>query len=190
MIRTAEASLPPREHVTTAGSVKSLVAVVMLVATILMVLFDSAALITVWRGPIVYPGIQFTTRGSDVLIAEVTDPAVSRLGVRAGQAIGWQGRSKWRAAWPHAGDTITVATPSGPVVLRAQHQAMTTAPMIVAFASNRNGSTIDPEERRLLRRLCAAAAVAYDAVALAETRQELAALKSRDASSSGQRAPV
>ena len=135
MIRTAETSLPPREHVTTAGSVKSLIAVVMLVATILMVMFDSAAFITAWQGPIAYPGVQFTMRGSDVLIAEVTDPAVSRLGVRTGQAVRWQGRSEWRAALPRTGDTVTVATPSGPVVLRALHQPLTTALVVVAFAS-------------------------------------------------------
>jgi hypothetical protein len=135
MLRTADASMPPREHVTTAGSVKSLVAVVMLVATILMVLFDSAALITVWQGPIAYPGVQLTTRGSDVLIGEVTDQAVSRLGVRPGQVVRWQGRSEWRAAFPRAGDAISGATPSGPVVLRALHQPMTTALMVVAFAS-------------------------------------------------------
>jgi hypothetical protein len=52
---------------------------------------------------------------------------------------------------------------------------------VALYGRHRNGSTIDPEERGLLRQLCTAAAVAYDAVALAETRQELAALKSGSA---------
>ncbi len=48
---------------------------------------------------------------------------------------------------------------------------------VALYGRHRNGSAIDPEERRLLRRLCEAAAVAYEAVALAQARAELIALR-------------
>lgn len=48
---------------------------------------------------------------------------------------------------------------------------------IAFYGRHRNGTAIDPEERDLLTRLCDAAAVAYEAVALAQAREELAALR-------------
>jgi K+-sensing histidine kinase KdpD len=49
---------------------------------------------------------------------------------------------------------------------------------IALYGRHRNGTAIDPEERRLLYRLCEAAAVAFEAVALAEAKEELAAMRS------------
>jgi hypothetical protein len=45
------------------------------------------------------------------------------------------------------------------------------------YGRHRNGSAIDPEERRLLSRLCDAGAVSYEAVALVQAREQLAALR-------------
>ncbi len=49
---------------------------------------------------------------------------------------------------------------------------------IALYGRHRNGTAIDPEERQLLRRLCEAAAVAFEAVDLAQAREELAAMRS------------
>jgi hypothetical protein len=48
---------------------------------------------------------------------------------------------------------------------------------IAFYGCHHNGTGIDPEERNLLTRLCDAAAVAYEAVALAQAREELAVLR-------------
>ncbi len=107
----------------------------MLVATILFVLFDSAALITVWKGWIQYQGVDFTQQGARVVVADVTDPTLYRRGVRPGQTIGWRGRSEWRAAFPRPGDTVQVNTPSGRVPVRAAYQRFSPALAAVALIS-------------------------------------------------------
>lgn len=133
MINTAREALSTAEHISSASSLKSLVSIVTLVATVLVVLFDSAALITIWQGPVVYQGVDFTTRGSDVVVADVTDPHLAHAGFRPGQTVHWQGRSEWRAAWPRPGDTLTVQTASGPATVRAAHQRM--GPTLAAVAA-------------------------------------------------------
>jgi hypothetical protein len=52
---------------------------------------------------------------------------------------------------------------------------------VALYGRHRNGSAIDPEERGLLRQLCQAAAVASEAVALAQARAELTALRAPSA---------
>ena len=54
---------------------------------------------------------------------------------------------------------------------------------IALYGRHRNGSAIDPEERKLLQRLCDAAAVAHEAVELTQAREELASMRSRAAAS-------
>jgi len=135
MLSTAAEPLSPREHLAPASSIRPLVAVMMLVATILFVLFDSAALVTVWKGSIEYQGADFTQQGSKIVVADVTDPALYRRGVRPGQTISWQGRSEWRAAYPRPGDTVQVNTPSGAVPVRATYQTFGPALAAVAVTS-------------------------------------------------------
>jgi hypothetical protein len=109
-------------------SFKPVVAIVMLVATILMVIFDAGALVTVWQGPVQYRGIDVAARGADVVVVSVNDPNLARQGVRVGQQLTWQGRSTWRAAWPLIGDVAQIQTRSGAVPVSAAR-----APFDAAF---------------------------------------------------------
>jgi hypothetical protein len=104
-----------------AWSIKPLVSIVMLVATILFALFDSTALIIVWQGSVEYQGANFTTQHGKTIVYDVTDPRLYKRGMRPGQTVRWTGRSEWRAAFPHPGDTVQVDTLSGPVTVRATH---------------------------------------------------------------------
>lgn len=124
MVNTAAEPLS-RQNDAPASSIKPLISILMLVATILVVLFDSAALIMVWQGPVQYQGAAFTTQHGKVLVYDVTDARLYKQGMRPGQSVHWSERSEWRAAFPRPGDTVQVDTPSGPVSVRAAHVPFT-----------------------------------------------------------------
>jgi hypothetical protein len=126
--------LDPKAHTPSRTSIKPLIAIVMLIATILTVIFDAFALVTVWQGPVAYQGIDFATRGSDVYVGAVTDPALYREGVRVGQRATWQGRSAWRAMSPRPDDVIEIQSPGGAVTIRASRAPFSSALKAVAFA--------------------------------------------------------
>jgi hypothetical protein len=104
----------------------------MLVATILAVLFELPAFVTVFQGPVEYQGITITSRGSSAVVSTVSNERLIRQGVRPGQRIVWPGRTAWRAAWPRPGDTIGVQTPSRVVTVYAGRSPLPPSLLIVA----------------------------------------------------------
>jgi len=134
MITAAAEPIRPEESAPSTDWVKPLAAIVMLVATILAVLFELPAFITVFQGPIEYQGITLTTRNAVPVVSAVTSPELLREGIRPGQRVVWQGRTAWRAAWPRPGDAILVQTPSRTVTVYAAHSPFALPFQIIAIA--------------------------------------------------------
>lgn len=103
----------------TAGDLRSLVGIVVAVATILLVLFELPVFVTVTQGMVEYPiGIDYS-QAHGARVGYVSDPALLRAGVQVGQSVTWTGRSQWRAYNPLLGDALDVQTQRGPVTVRA-----------------------------------------------------------------------
>lgn len=119
----------------TAGEVRPLVAIIMAVATILLVLFSLPAFVTVTQGFVEYPvGIDYSqARGPRV--GYVSDPTLLGTGVRVGQTLTWSGRSQWRAGNPVPGDALQVQTPRGPVTVRAARRPLAPSVEAIVFSN-------------------------------------------------------
>jgi hypothetical protein len=108
----------------TAGELRPLVAVVMAVATILLVLFELPAFVTVTQGFVEYPiGIDYS-QAEGPRVGYLSDPGVLPAGVRVGQLVTWTGRSWWRAGNPLFGDAVQVQTPRALVTVRAERRPL------------------------------------------------------------------
>lgn len=133
MIRTIAEPLSPAPA-STSDWIKPLVSIVMLIATILTMLFELPAFVTIFQGPVTYQGVTLTTHDGKGVVAAVSDPKLIAQGVRPGQPLAWEGRSAWRAAWPQAGDSIQIQTPQKTVSVFAAHSPFAPSLQVIATA--------------------------------------------------------
>lgn len=118
-----------------AGELRPLVAIVMAVATILLVLFELPAFVTVTQGFIEYPiGIDYS-RAQGPRVGYLSYPDQLPADVRVGQLVTWTARSWWRAGNPLFGDAVQVQTPRGPVTLRAARQPLAPSTQAVVLVN-------------------------------------------------------
>lgn len=132
---SSAADIISEDHSETAGELRPVAAIVIAVVTILLVLFELPALVTVTQGFVEYPiGIDYSqARGARV--GYVSDPELLRAGVRPGQRVTWTGRSEWRAYNPLLGDPLQVQTAAGALTVRATRHPLTPATAAVVLTN-------------------------------------------------------
>ncbi len=113
------------------SAVQSLVAVVMVVATFLLIAFEAPALFTIWQGPIGY-GFKVDAR---LMIISTVSPPGEALGIRPGMHVLPTGTTPWRLQNPMLGDRISLDDRGRRIVVVASHVRRPAAEVAVATIS-------------------------------------------------------